>query len=167
MSKHCEHCTDSCDLYFDVSERLHTSGNAAWASGHCPYCNADMGKFIPHGERDLKFLREGHRRGRRDEREAVVAWLGQSGMFLSGVADAIERGEHIDGLREGGGATRSSLGNRPPHLYDDDLLGLGDNCYESADDIERGEHLIGGPVIDPLRGAVATGFSIGIEGDDE
>lgn len=37
----------------------------------------------------------------------------------------------------------------------------------AADDIERGEHLIGGPVIDPLRGAVATGFSIGIEGDDE
>ena len=122
MSKHCEHCTDSCDLYFDVSERLHTSGNAAWASGHCPYCNADMGKFIPHGERDLKFLREGHRRGRRDEREAIVAWLRSLGdtrtplgAALSANAAAIERGEHIDGLREGGGATRSSLGNRPPH----------------------------------------------------
>ena len=100
MSKHCEHCTDSCDLYFDVSERLHTSGNAAWASGHCPYCNADMGKFIPHGERDLKFLREGHRRGRRDEREVIVAWLRLNPYQLehedgSDYADAIERGEHL------------------------------------------------------------------------
>ena len=115
MSKHCEHCTDSCDLYFDVSERLHTSGNAAWASGHCPYCNADMGKFIPHGERDLKFLREGHRRGRRDEREVIVAWLRfeyerllvlsrkrgvdahTDGQALTAelAADAIERGEHL------------------------------------------------------------------------
>ena len=97
MSKHCEHCTDSCDLYFDVSERLHTSGNAAWASGHCPYCNADMGKFIPHGERDLKFLREGHRRGRRDEREVIVAWLSESFFNAGGpiFADLIERGEHL------------------------------------------------------------------------
>ena len=35
-----------------------------------------------------------------------------------------------------------------------------------ANDIEHGEHLIGGPVIDPLRGAVATGYSIGIKDDD-
>ena len=98
MSKHCEHCTDSCDLYFDVSERLHTSGNAAWASGHCPYCNADMGKFIPHGERDLKFLREGHRRGRRDEREVIVAWLRVQPFLIKwpwAAAAGIERGEHL------------------------------------------------------------------------
>ena len=30
------------------------------------------------------------------------------------IAGWIERGEHLDGLREGGGATRPSLGDRPP-----------------------------------------------------
>lgn len=75
--------------------------------------------------------------GERLEREVIVAWLRSLGdtrtplgAALSANAAAIERGDHIDGLREGGGATRSSLGNRPPHLSDDDLLGLGDNCYE-------------------------------------
>jgi hypothetical protein len=56
------------------------------------------------------------------ERGSIVAWLRStarpnltSGLALLDVADLIERGAHIDGLREGGGATRSSLGNRPPH----------------------------------------------------
>lgn len=64
---------------------------------------------------------EGCLDGQMAEREAIVAWL--RGMeFIDRVehvlskriADWIERGEHLDGLREGGGATRPSLGNRPP-----------------------------------------------------
>jgi hypothetical protein len=67
MSEHCEHCTDSCDLYFDISDRLHTSGKSSWASDHCPYC---------------------------DERAAIVAWL--RGKYWP-AAEAIERGAHLDG----------------------------------------------------------------------
>ena len=73
MSEHCEHCTDSCDLYFDISDRLHTSGKSSWASDHCPYC---------------------------DERAAIVAWLRDAEAHFGDArdyADDIERGEHLRG----------------------------------------------------------------------
>ena len=66
---------------------------------------SDMGEFIPHGQRDLKFLREGHRRGQRFEREAIVAWLrSRIAVFdnpvLTSAADLIESGEHLRGEDE-------------------------------------------------------------------
>ena len=75
MSEHCEHCTDSCDLYFDISDRPHTSGKSSWASDHCPYC---------------------------EERAAIVAWLRRNKYQLehedgSDYADAIESGKHLRG----------------------------------------------------------------------
>lgn len=36
-----------------------------------------------------------YERGREDERAAIVAWLSKPGLFLSGVAEVIERGEHL------------------------------------------------------------------------
>ena len=35
--------------------------------------------------------------GRAKERVAIVAWLSKPGLFLSGVAEVIERGEHLRG----------------------------------------------------------------------
>lgn len=83
MSEHCEHCTDSCDLYFDISDRPHTSGKSWWASDHCPYC---------------------------DERAAIVAWLRECAQRYADMygqpvdslpahmyAGWIERGEHVKG----------------------------------------------------------------------
>jgi len=64
---------------------------------------------------------EGCLDGQMAERAAIVAWLRFNDVVdidpdLTLVfAGCIERGEHLDGLREGGGATRPSLGNRPPH----------------------------------------------------
>lgn len=78
MSEHCQHCADSCDLYFAISNRLHTSGKSAWVSGECPYCQ---------------------------ERVSIVNWLRlgptewaqccecDRDTFLA--ADLIEHGEHL------------------------------------------------------------------------
>ncbi len=61
-----------CDLYFDISDRPHTSGKSWWASDHCPYC---------------------------EERAAIVAWIRgtRSTPNPLRLVDpcAIERGDHL------------------------------------------------------------------------
>ncbi len=102
MSKHCEHCTDSCDLYFDVHEAAlivkflrgqtltdHTAvnkgtvSNPAWCRGY------DDGVAIGLGT------------GEGRERAAIVAWLNRfadpCGVIVIDLDDLalIERGEHL------------------------------------------------------------------------
>ena len=56
---------------------------------------SDVGSLA--GMREHAVYEAGRAKGAAGERRAIVAWLSKPGLFLSGVAEVIERGDHLRG----------------------------------------------------------------------
>ena len=108
MSEHCQHC-EGCREGFGYDREglaydgwahhcfIDGAGYLHWDEGRCPLCAT--AQLERAKERWWRAWDNGHacgvECGSKDERAAIVAWLSKPGLFLSGVAEVIERGEHL------------------------------------------------------------------------
>lgn len=92
MSEHCQHCEGCREGFGYDREGLVYSREGLAYDGWAHHCFIDGAGYLHWDEGRCPLCATAQL-----ERAAIVAWLSKPGLFLSGVAEVIERGEHLRG----------------------------------------------------------------------